>query len=145
MTTVSFSIHQSNVRLMFNPFIKMDVFAGSFPFLYAALSRYLISIPKIPSCIENETIAPDSDIGMMIRVFANNPEDLGSIPSQAIPKTQKWYLMPLCLTLSIIRLVSRVKWSNPEKGVVLLQLAIENGALGSPSTTVANFTLLLIK
>ena len=29
----------------------------------------------------------------------------------------KWYLIPLCLTLSIIRYVSRVKWSNPGKGV----------------------------
>ena len=32
---------------------------------------------------------------------------------------KKWYLMPLCLTLSIIRYVSRVKWSNPGKGVAL--------------------------
>ena len=29
----------------------------------------------------------------------------------------KWYLIPPCLTLSIIRYVSRVKWSNPGKGV----------------------------
>ena len=43
--------------------------------------------------------------------------DLGSIPGQVIPKTQKWYLMPPCLTLSIIRYGSRVKWSNPEKEV----------------------------
>ena len=26
---------------------------------------------------------------MMVRVFANGPGDLGSIPSQVIPKTQK--------------------------------------------------------
>ena len=30
---------------------------------------------------------------------------------------KKWYLIPPCLTLSIIRYVSRVKWSNPGKGV----------------------------
>ena len=29
----------------------------------------------------------------------------------------KWYLIPTCLTLSIIRYVSRVKWSNPGKGL----------------------------
>ena len=29
----------------------------------------------------------------------------------------KWYLVPPCLTLSNIRYVSRVKWSNPRKGV----------------------------
>ena len=31
-------------------------------------------------------------------------------------RLKKWYLMPPCLTLSIIRYVSRVKWSNPGKG-----------------------------
>ena len=31
----------------------------------------------------------------------------------------KWYLIPPCLTLSNIKYVSRVKWSNPGKGVVL--------------------------
>ena len=30
---------------------------------------------------------------------------------------KKWYLIPPCLTLSNIRDVSRVKWSNPGKGV----------------------------
>ena len=30
---------------------------------------------------------------------------------------RKWYLIPPCLTLSIIKYVSRVKWSNPGKGV----------------------------
>ena len=32
-------------------------------------------------------------------------------------RLKKWYLMPPCLTLSIIRYISRVKWSNPGKGV----------------------------
>ena len=53
----------------------------------------------------------------MIRVFANGPGDLGSIPVRVIPKTKKWYLMPPCLTLGIIRYGSRVKRSNPGKGV----------------------------
>ena len=51
----------------------------------------------------------------MSRVFANGPSDRGSIPGRVIPKTQKRYLMPLCLTLSIIRYRSSVKWSNPGK------------------------------
>ena len=33
-------------------------------------------------------------------------------------RLKKWYLILPCLTLSIIRYGSRVKWSNPEKGVV---------------------------
>ena len=31
----------------------------------------------------------------------------------------KWYMIPPCLTLSNIRYVSRVKWSNPGKGLAL--------------------------
>ena len=43
--------------------------------------------------------------------------DQGSIPGWVIPKTQKRYLMPPCLTLSITRYGSRVKWNNPRKGI----------------------------
>ena len=57
--------------------------------------------------------------------------------------------MPPCLTLSIIRYVSRVKWSNPGKGVApplhLGVVAIEKGAFGSPSTKVAYFTYQRLK
>ena len=35
---------------------------------------------------------------MVVRVFANGPGDLGLIPGQVIPNTQKCYLIPLCLT-----------------------------------------------
>ena len=31
---------------------------------------------------------------------------------------KKWYLIPPCLILSIIRYISRVKWTNQKKGVV---------------------------
>ena len=52
----------------------------------------------------------------MSRVFANGPGDQGSIPGRVITKTWiKWYFIPPCLTLSIIRYVSRIKWSNPGK------------------------------
>ena len=50
-------------------------------------------------------------------LFANDPVDRGSIPGRIIPKTLKCYLIPPCLTLSNIRYVSRVKWSNCGKGV----------------------------
>ena len=52
------------------------------------------------------------------RVFANGLENGGSIPGRVIPDSKKWYLIPSCLTLSNIRYISRVKWSNPGKGVV---------------------------
>ena len=60
-------------------------------------------------------IATTPDIGQAVRVFANGSGDLGSIPGRVIPKTKKWYLMPPCLTLRIIRYGSRVNWSNPGK------------------------------
>ena len=62
-------------------------------------------------------------------------------------RLSKWYLIPPCLTLSSIRYVSRVKWSNPGKGCPSLHLgvvAMEKGAFGSPSTTVANFTYIYV-
>ena len=56
---------------------------------------------------------------------------------------KKWYLMPPCLTLKIIRYGSRVKWSNPRErssapSLHLGVVAIEKGAFGLPSTMVAN-------
>ena len=61
---------------------------------------------------------------------------------------KKWYLMLLCLTLGILRYRSRVKWSNPGKGVAPFPTprcgSYWKGAFGSPSTKVANFTNLYI-
>ena len=58
-------------------------------------------------------------IGIMVRVFANGSGDRGSIQGRVIPKTQKWYLSPPCLTLSIIRYGSRVSRAILGEGVVL--------------------------
>ena len=67
---------------------------------------------------------------------------------ESYQRLKKWYLIPPCLTLSIIRYVSRVKWSNPVKGVApslhIGVVAIEKGTFGLPSTTVANITLLIM-
>ena len=48
-------------------------------------------------------------------MFTNGLGDLGSIPGQVIPKIKK--NLTWCCLLSIIRYESRVKWSNPGKGV----------------------------
>ena len=39
-------------------------------------------------------------IGLMSRLFANVPEDRGSIPGRLIQKIKKWYLMLPCLTIT---------------------------------------------
>ena len=54
-------------------------------------------------------------ISIMVREFANDPEDRSSIPGLVIPKTQKMVLDTSLL--NIVRYISRVKWSNSGKGV----------------------------
>ena len=49
------------------------------------------------------------------RAFNNGPGDQSSIPGRVIPKTIK--NGTTCSTISIIRYVSRVKWSNQRKWV----------------------------
>ena len=79
------------------------------------------------------------------RVFTNSPGDWGSIPRRVIPKTQKWCLMPPCLTLHIKRYRSRVSVSiqGKDKRIILLLgvLANEKSSKWSLSTSVTNFTL----
>ena len=52
-------------------------------------------------------------IGLVGRVFAIRLDD----QVESYQRLKKWYLIPPCLTLSIISYVSRVKWSNPGKEV----------------------------
>ena len=67
---------------------------------------------------------------------------------ESYQRLKKRYLMPPCLTLSIIRYASKVKWSNPGNGLHpplhLSVVAIERGVFGSPSNAVANFTFLML-
>ena len=57
----------------------------------------------------------------MGRVFANGLEDKDSIPGRVRQKKEKKrYLIPPCLTLSIIRYGSRVSGGNLEKSGALL-------------------------
>ena len=53
----------------------------------------------------------------MVRVFTNGPETWVQSQVTSYQRLKKWYLMPPCLTLSIIRYGSSVKGSNPRKGV----------------------------
>ena len=75
-----------------------------------------------------------------------SPMAWGSIPGWVIQKTKKkWYLIPLCLTLSIIRYLSGVKWSNPRKGVAPSATPwCSNYWKGSPSTTVSQLMYIYI-
>ena len=56
----------------------------------------------------------------------------------------RWYLILPCFIISITKYVSRVKWSSPERGVLLGVVTIKKGAFGLPLTTVAGFTYVYI-
>ena len=53
----------------------------------------------------------------MVRLFANSPEDLCSIPGQVIPKTKKIVLDATLLNTQHYTVRIEVKWSNLGKGV----------------------------
>ena len=63
-------------------------------------------------------------------------------------RLKKWYVMPPCLTLIIIRYVSRVKWSNSGEGVVpspytSVKLLLKRETSGRPRLRSSTFTYLL--
>ena len=66
---------------------------------------------------------------------------------ESYQRLKKWYLMPPCLTLSIIRYGSRIKWSNPGKWETPSPTpwwsSYRKGAFELLSTNVANFTLYI--
>ena len=84
-------------------------------------------------------------IALMGSVFANGLGDRGSIPGQVIPKTQKMVLDSALLSTQHykVRIKGKVEQSKEWNSTLLYSVvAIEKGALGSPSTKVARFTYL---
>ena len=79
----------------------------------------------------------------MVRVFTDGPGDLGSIPGRVIPKTQKIVLDTSWLNNQQyeVRIKGKVKQSK-ERSITLYVVAIEKGAFGLPSTTLAKFAFL---
>ena len=77
-------------------------------------------------------------IGIMVRVFTNDPGDWGSIASRVIPKTQKIVLVASLLNSQNHKIQIKGKWNNREKEVALFTIrrSNEKGTFGSPSTTV---------
>ena len=86
-------------------------------------------------------------IGLVSRVFANGPGDLGSKPGRVIPKISKMVLdssLPNTQQYNV-RIEGKVEKSR-ERSSVLLHfgvIVIEKGVFWSPSTTVAKVTLLI--
>ena len=99
-------------------------------FLFGLSPRHISKIPGFYHLLWNIILSKLLLFGIIYgltlpccngRVFANGPGDRGSISGQfqveSFQKLKKWYLTSPCLTFSIIRYISRVKWSNPGKGI----------------------------
>ena len=89
-------------------------------------------------------------IGLVGRVFANDPGDLGSIPGRVIPKTLKMVLDTSLLNTRQykVRIKGKVEQFWERSSALSLHIgvaAIEKGAFWSPSTKVASFTYIYIE
>ena len=69
---------------------------------------------------------PTPDIGIMVRVFANGPGDLGSIPGWVIQKTQKMVLDPFLFNTQDykVRIKSKVEQSR-ERSITLTYTLVQ--------------------
>ena len=90
------------------------------------------------------------DFVLVVRVFANGPGDLGSIPGRVIPKTQTMVLHVSLLNTQHykVRIKDKVEQSRERSSALPLHLsvvAIEKGAFETPSTMVANFTFFTLQ
>ena len=83
-------------------------------------------------------------IGLGVRVFANGPGDLGSIPGRVIPKTQKMVLDASLLNTQHYKVRIKGKVEQSREGVAPSPTpwcsSYRKGSLRVPSTMVANFT-----
>ena len=59
------------------------------------------------------------DIGLAVRVFANGPGDLGSVPGRVIPKTQKMVLDASLLNTQHYKVRIKGKVEQSREGVAL--------------------------
>ena len=69
------------------------------------LTKYLIIIGSLAQWAECSSMARETGFQSQVGSY------------QRLKKKKKVLDIPLCLTLSNIRYISRVKWSNPGKGV----------------------------
>ena len=84
----------------------------------------------------------DQAIGLICRVFVNGPGDRNSIPSESYLKLKNGIDAAMLYTQYYqVRIkVGAIQGMELCRPLYLGAAAIENGAFGSPSTKVANFT-----
>ena len=85
----------------------------------------------------------------MVRVFTNGVGDCGSIPGRVLPKTQKMVLDAALINTQHYKVCIKGKVEQSKEWSCALpytfvDVAIENGGFGSPSTKVTNFALIYL-
>ena len=100
-----------------------------------------------PQCSSYWKGEPSGRQLLLLYIYIHGPGDRGSIPGQVIPKTKEYHSVPPCLTHSIIKYVSRAKWSNPGKRVAPSPtpqiVAIETWLFGSPLITITSLYIYI--
>ena len=86
-------------------------------FVYVTLSVVDINVLKWETLLDIIYIYIYIYIYICYRALAWLLECSSMAQVESYQRLKKWYLMPPCLTLSIIRYRSRVKWINPEEGL----------------------------
>ena len=87
----------------------------SLPMILATASLRLLVLTGIYIYIYIYIYIPD--IGLAVRVFANGPGDLGSIPGRVIPKTQKMVLDASLLNTQHYKVRIKGKVEQSREGV----------------------------
>ena len=86
------------------------------------------------------------DVVIMVRVYANGSGDLRSIPGRVTPKTKKMVLDATLLSTQHykVRFKGKVEQLSERSSALpyAWRSSYQKGSFGSPSTTVANSTLL---
>ena len=72
---------------------------------------------KAPSNQTSYSLRHSADIGLAVRVFANGPGDLGSVPGRVIPKTQKMVLDASLLNTQHYKVRIKGKVEQSREGV----------------------------
>ena len=91
-----------DLSILFGWFSRWKVGGHTVAVLWDVTSKICFLGP-LALCIECLPMTPETEVQSQVESYQ---------------RLKKWFLILPCLTLSIIRYVSRVKWSNPGKGVV---------------------------
>ena len=106
LTVVAFSSFFTSLSLSLS--LSLSIFIYIYMYIYILFSPFSVLLFPIFLFWPNE-------LSVYQQIERQGVQSL----VESYGRLKKWYLMPPCLTLSIIRYGSRIKWSHPGKGIAL--------------------------